>query len=97
MGRRKSGGETLTESLDHLISQATITMEFLKKISTGMAEGRQIYEQLSDMATRDSCGITSPLWERALKAAAFEDFLGMLGPSLTLLMQSQNGFFASWR
>lgn len=78
LGRRKSGSENLTESLDHLISQTTITMEFLKKISSGMGEGRQIYEQLSDMATKDSCEITAPFWERALKAVSFEDLLGML-------------------
>lgn len=76
LGRRKTGDtDGLNTSLEHLIQQASLTLEFLKKMSNGVAEGRQLYDRLVEMADNISltASISPAFWERALKAVGFED------------------------
>ncbi len=80
LGRRKTGDtDGLNSSLEHLIQQSSITLEFLKKMSNGVAAGRQLYDRLVEMA--DNMSLTATIapafWERALKAVGFEDAVAL--------------------
>ena len=59
------------------MAQIGITHDFLKKMSTGVSEGRQLYDMLVEIvgAVREGTKIqvSDAIWERALKAVAFED------------------------
>ena len=77
LNRRKSECDDLVSSLDHLIAQVNITHDFLKKMSTGVSEGRQVYDMLIEMVGTEredaKIKVSAAIWQRALKAVAFED------------------------
>ena len=77
LNRRKTECDDLVSSLDHLVAQVGIMSDFLKKMSTGVSEGRQVYDMLIEMVGADREGakihVSDAIWQRALKAVAFED------------------------
>lgn len=73
LNRRKNDANDVLSSLDHIIGQATLMLEFLKSLIQSASKGRDIYEKLCNFAESDGAQPSEHMWKRCLRAIAFEE------------------------
>lgn len=75
--KRRHGDITqVTEDLTALLDTINSFQALLKNLAGGAGEGSDLYQGIIDLVSVDELkNVTSPVWERALRAIAFEDRL----------------------
>ena len=71
--RRTSDTTWLFAELDELTSSLTSFTTLLKMLGTGASEGSDVYRAIVDRVEKDKATVFDAVWERALRAVAFED------------------------
>ena len=73
--KRRAGDITqITSDLTDIGEEITAFMTLLKNLASGTVEGSCIYQGIFDTIPSDEIHeVSAPIWERALRAIAFED------------------------
>ncbi|CAJ1423574.1 unnamed protein product [Effrenium voratum] len=73
LARRKGDLSHLKSCLDSLISRITTLSDFVKQLVSGTTEGRSVYETLVKLVDEEDLEPPPAMWQRCLRAYAFED------------------------